>query len=111
MEWECGGGWVGRVNKKARKVCMGRGPLSGSAVKDWLAHRLFIRTHADPTPGPDPAAADSMGPDGSRRTAGSTHGSPDPPRPREFPFGKKNPFPWAKLQVVELVLVMASTSN
>ena len=52
--------------------------------------RLFIRTHADPTPGPDPAAADSMGPVGSRRTAGSTHGSPDPPRPREFQFGKNS---------------------
>ena len=51
---------------------------------------LFIRTHADPTPGPDPAADGSMGPDGSRRTAGSTHGSPDHPRPREFQFGKNS---------------------
>ena len=32
LEWECGGGWVGRVNKKARKVCVDRGPWSGSAV-------------------------------------------------------------------------------
>ena len=40
LEWECGGGWVGRVNRKARKVCVGRGPCSGSSVKDGLAHRM-----------------------------------------------------------------------
>ena len=43
LEWECGGGWVGRVNKKARKVCVGRGPWSGSAVKDVLAHKMGRR--------------------------------------------------------------------
>ena len=40
LEWECGGGWVGRVNKKASKVCVGRGPCSGGTVKDVLAHRM-----------------------------------------------------------------------
>ena len=31
------------MNKKARKVCVGRGPWSGSAVKDGLAHRMGRR--------------------------------------------------------------------